>query len=306
MRSRTSFFLLVGSLALAPPGAALSSFSYTQDTGLSNLFYAFNNSMRGRGPSGPVEQATLLAELGFDGFEGYDLDMLPRLAEELHKRKLEVSTIYFKVDIDSEANPYDKRIGKYLETFLKDTGVILTVHLHSKKFSSSDAAGDEHAVPILARLSDLAHTNGAKVAVYNHVGFWAESIDDGIRLAKKVNRRNFGAAFNLCHWLSLEGDLNLAKRLDEIAPYLLSVTLCGAKGGPDAKGAGWSELIQPLDKGSFDNLTFLREVIKRGYRGPIGLQCYNIPLPAREHLTRSIGTWRAFERKFVEKKQGDK
>jgi len=306
MRSRTAFLLLVGSLAFAPPGAALSSLSRAQDTVLSNQFYAFNNSMRGRGPSDPAEQATLLAELGFDGFEGYDLDMLPRLAEELHKRKLDVSTIYFKVDIDSETNPYDKRIAKYLETFLKDTGVILTVHLHSKKFSSSDPAGDEHAVPILTRLSDLAHTNGAKVAVYNHVGFWAESIDDGIRLAKRVNRRNFGAAFNLCHWLSLEGDVNLAKRLDEIAPYLLSVTLCGAKGGADAKGAGWNELIQPLDKGNFDNLTFLREVIKRGYRGPIGLQCYNIPLPAREHLTRSIRTWRTFEQKFVGKNQDGK
>jgi sugar phosphate isomerase/epimerase len=306
MRSQTSLLLLVGCLALAPIGATLFSIPRAQDTKLINQFYAFNNSMRGEGPSDPAKKAALLAELGFDGFEGYDLHKLPELAGELHKRKLEVSTIYFKVDIDSETNPYDKRIAKYLETFLKDTGVILTVHLHSKTFSSSDAAGDEYAVPILVELSDLAHTNGAKVAVYNHVSFWAESIDDGIRLAKKVNRRNFGAAFNLCHWLSLEGDVNLTGRLDEIAPYLLSVTLCGAKGGADAKGAGWNELIQPLGKGSFDNLTFLREVIKRGYRGPIGLQCYNISLPAREHLTRSIGTWRAFEQNFLEKDQGDK
>jgi len=145
----------------------------------------------------------------------------------------------------------------------------------------------------------LAHAHGAKVAVYNHVSFWAESIDDGIRLSKKVNRRNFGAAFNLCHWLSLEGETDLGKRLDAIAPYLLSVTLCGADGGPGAKGASWDRLIQPLDQGSFDNLALLKAVVKRGYTGPIGLQCYNIRLPARDHLTRSIQAWSAFEQRLT-------
>jgi sugar phosphate isomerase/epimerase len=268
-------------------------------SGLKNPFYAFNNSMRGKQPSDPAAQAGLLAELGYDGIEGYSLDELPRLAEEMHKRELKVATIYFKVDIDAKDSPYDQRIVGYLRTFLKDRGVILTVHLHSKRFKSSDPAGDAVAVPILRELADLAHAHGAKVAVYNHVSFWAESIDDGIRLSKKVNRRNFGAAFNLCHWLALEGETDLGKRLDAIAPYLLSVTLCGADGGPGAKGASWDKLIQPLDQGSFDNLALLKAVVKRGYTGPIGLQCYNIRLPARDHLTRSIQAWSAFEKRLT-------
>ncbi len=294
--TRPGFLILfVGLLLLATTSATQDG---AQGAGLTNPFYAFNNSMRGKGPEDPAEQAALLAELGFDGFEGYDLDQLPRLAEELHARGLRVCTIYFQVNIDEGETPYDPRIEEYLATFLKDRGVILTVHLHSQKLRPSDPAGDEHALPILRRLADLAHEHGAQVAVYNHVNFWAESIDDGIRLAKQVNRRNFGAAFNLCHWLHLEGEQDLESRLDAIAPYLLSVTLCGAEGGPEAQGAGWDQLIQPLDRGGFDNLALLRAVIARGYRGPIGLQCYAIPLPAREHLTRSMNAWRELRRRF--------
>ena len=96
----------------------------------------------------------------------------------------------------------------------------------------------------------------------------------GIRLSKKVNRRNFGSAFNLCHWLALEGEKNLTNRLNEITPYLLSVSICGADGGLEAKGASWKRLIQPLGKGSFDNLAFLREVVSRGW-GPNVFHMYS-------------------------------
>ncbi len=288
--------LLAGLLVPATNGAAQGD----EGGGLSNPFYAFNNSMRGKSPEDPADQAALLVELGYDGFEGHNMDQLPKLAEELHERGLKVCTIYFQVNIDAEENPYDPRIEEYLGTFLKDRGVILTVHIHSKRFKPSDPAGDEHAVPILRRLADLAHEHGAQIAVYNHANFWAESIDDGIRLSKKVNRRNFGAAFNLCHWLWKEGEKGLEKRLDAVMPYLLSVTISGADGGPEVKGAGWDRLIQPLDQGSFDNYALLRAVAKRGYDGPIGLQCYNIALPSRELLTRSMNAWRGFQRRFQE------
>lgn len=260
----------------------------------SSVFYAFNNSMRGKGLS-LEEQIALLVDLGFDGYEGHSMDELPEMAKALDAAGLKMTTLYFKVDIDNAEQPYDPRIEKYLQTFLKDRGIILTVHLHSKKFGRSDPKGDKLAVPILRKLADLAHEHGAKVAVYPHARFWAESIDDGIRLSKKVNRRNFGGAFNLCHWLYLEGDVNLGKRLDAIAPYLMSVSICGADGGPKMEQADWKKLIQPLDKGSFDNQKLVQEVLKRGYRGPIGLQTYGISDPPREHLKRSITAWKSMQ-----------
>ena len=253
-------------------------------------FYAFNNSMRGKGMS-MKEQVALLVELGFDGYEGHSMDELPEMVKLLDVAKLKMPTLYFKVDIDNTEQPFDPRIKEYLQTHLKDRGIILTVHLHSKKFGRSDPAGDVVAVPILRKLADLAHENGAKVAVYPHARFWAESHDDGIRLSMKVNRRNFGACFNLCHWLYLEGEADLAKRLDALAPYLMSVSICSADGGPKMEKPNWKKLIQPLDRGSFDNQKLLLELRKRGYGGPIGLQTYGIAELPRKHLKRSIGHW---------------
>ena len=37
---------------------------------------------------------------------------------------------------------------------------------------------------------------------------------------------------------------------------------------------------------------FLRTLRDLGYRGPIGLQCYGIGGDVREHLERSLATWR--------------
>ena len=253
-------------------------------------FYAFNNSMRGKGMS-MQEQVELLVDLGFDGYEGHSMDELPQMIKLLDAAKLKMPTLYFKVDIDNVEQPYDPRIEEYLKTHLKDRGTILTVHLHSKKFGKSDPKGDVAAVPILRKLADLAFDYGAQVAVYPHARFWAESHDDAIRLSKKVNRRNFGACFNLCHWLYLEGETDLVKQLNALAPYLMSVSICGSQGGPKMEKPNWKKLIQPLDKGTFDNQNLIRQLRKRGYRGPFGLQTYGIAEDPRDHLKRSIARW---------------
>ena len=54
---------------------------------------------------------------------------------------------------------------------------------------------------------------------------------------------------------------------------------------------GWEHYIQPLDKGSFDVGALLRTLMKLGYEGPIGLQCYGIGGDARDHLARSMAAW---------------
>ena len=69
--------------------------------------------------------------------------------------------------------------------------------------------------------------------------------------------------------------------------------------GEDVKGASWDKLIQPLGRGSFDNLAFVRAVVERGYAGPIGLQCYGISIPAEEHLEESLKVWRNIRRESI-------
>jgi sugar phosphate isomerase/epimerase len=74
-------------------------------------------------------------------------------------------------------------------------------------------------------------------------------------------------------------------------PKLALVTINGA----DREGKDWKHLIQPLDQGNFDLSAFLRRLQTLGYRGPIGLQGYdvakNFQIEPAENLRRSMAAW---------------
>ena len=64
-----------------------------------------------------------------------------------------------------------------------------------------------------------------------------------MRLVKKVDRKNVGVTFNLCHFLKVEGEKNLERRLKEAKPHLFAVNINGADGG-NTDQMGWDRLIQ--------------------------------------------------------------
>src|SRR5436305_2175112 len=84
---------------------------------------------------------------------------------------------------------------------IKGTGAVIWLPIGSKDFASSSPDGDAVAVPALVALADLAAKYDLRVAIYPHKGTWTERIQDAIRLAEKVNRKNLGVTFNLCHCL---------------------------------------------------------------------------------------------------------
>jgi sugar phosphate isomerase/epimerase len=130
-----------------------------------------------------------------------------------------------------------------------------------------------------------------RVVLYPHVGFYVARVEDAVRLAKKVDRKNVGVSFNLCHFLKLDDEKNLELRLKEASPYLLAVSINGADGG-STQTMSWDRLIQTLDRGSFDVGHVLKSLKELGYTGPIGLQCYAIPGDCRENLKHSMDAWR--------------
>jgi len=85
-------------------------------------------------------------------------------------------------------------------------------------------------------------------------------------------------------------DGNLRATLKSAGNLLWRVSICGA----DTDGKSWGELIQPLDRGSFDQVAFLRLLREIGFTGDVGLQCYAIRGDARENLSRSIAAWREY------------
>jgi hypothetical protein len=50
-----------------------------------------------------------------------------------------------------------------------------------------------------------------------------------------------------------------------------------------------------LDRGVFDVFGFLKKLTAAGYKGPIGLQCYQVPGDIEDNLRRSMAAWRGFE-----------
>jgi sugar phosphate isomerase/epimerase len=193
------------------------------------------------------------------------------------------------VNLDAEQK-YDPKLKDAI-ALLKGRETMLWLNVNGRKYARASEEGDGIAVEVLREIADMAHESGLKVALYPHTGFYVESVDDSIRLVEKINRRNVGATFNLCHWLKVEGDKDYRPTLKRAADCLFQVSINGADAG-DTKSMGWDRLIQPLGSGSYDVESLLVAIKDIGYAGPIGLQGYAVKGDSKENLTRSIQAWR--------------
>ena len=165
---------------------------------------------------------------------------------------------------------------------------MLWLFVLSKKHKPSAQAGDDRAVEILREVADMAAEADVRVALYPHTGFWVERVEDAVRVAKKVNRKNVGVTFNLCHWLMVDDEKNMKSLIESAMPHLFVVTINGA----DSGGKDWKTLIQTLDRGTFNMRGFLKTLSDSGYTGPIGFQGYGIGGDAYENLKRTMNAWR--------------
>ena len=233
----------------------------------------------------------LLKDLGFDGIELEGLENADEKLRILDKYKLKVFMVYIQVDIEKE-QPYDTRLNDFIKN-VRDKGVALWLHIHSDKYGPSDPLGDELCVPVIQKLADFANDYDVKIALYPHSRFWLEKVGDAVRLTQKINRKNVGAVFNLCHFLKTDDRSTIEKSLRESIPYLAAVSINGADDGA-TRDMEWSRLIQPLGRGSFDVLNILRILRTNNYKGPVGLQCYDIKGDPSEFLRVSIESWHKY------------
>jgi sugar phosphate isomerase/epimerase len=254
-------------------------------------FFVFEDGLWNAKSDAPDYWADLVKKSGFDGIELIGLDKLDGMLPELKRNNLKLFTLYIQIDLEKE-QPYDPRLKSYIEK-LKNAGLHLWVHVHSEKYKSSDPAGDEQCIKIVNELADYAKKYGVKIAFYPHSDFWVEKVDDGVRLAKKINRTNVGTVFNLCHFLKKDEPEKLEQKLKNSMPYLFLVSINGADKG-DTHQMGWDRLIQSLGRGDYDVLNVLKILKDSGYKNPIGLQCYNIKGQPEEFLAESVITWKNY------------
>jgi sugar phosphate isomerase/epimerase len=232
------------------------------------------------------QQVEMVKELGYAGIGCTAGKGLGEMLAELDKNGLRLFCVYLGVNIDPDQQKYGPELKEAIEV-LKGRNAILWLFLTSKQRKPSSPAGDGRAVEILREVAEMAAEAGLRVAIYPHCGFWCERVEDAVRVAKKVDRRNVGVRFNLCHWLRVDDEKNLRPLLESAMPHLFVVTINGANSG----GKDWKELIQTLDRGSFDMQGFLKTLTDCGYTGPIGFQGYGIGGDARENLKRTMDAW---------------
>jgi sugar phosphate isomerase/epimerase len=250
-------------------------------------FFAFQDGMVGLAPE---QQAKILKELGYDGieFEGPPRQ-IPEMLKALDARGLRMFSIYTGANVDPDKPPYDPELKAGIGR-LNGRGALISLYVVGGQPSSADF--DDRAVTVIREIADMAEPSGLRIALYPHTGMYVARVEDGIRLVKKVDRKNVGVGFNLCHFLKLDHEKNLEQRLAEAMPYLLTVSINGADGG-DTRQMQWSRIIQTLDRGSFDVGRMLKTLKRLGFSGPVGLQCYAIPGDPRENLKRSMQAWRS-------------
>jgi len=252
-----------------------------------NPFFALDNAATDDKHTTAKEQVALLKELGYDGIGSRGGKELPEMAKELDKHGLRLFTVYLGINIDPDQPAYSQELIDAIEV-LKGSNGMLWLFLRSKKLKPSDPAGDERAVKIIREIADRATEANVRIALYPHYAFWLERVEDALRIAKKVDRKNVGVTFNLCHWLRVDDEKNMKSLIESAMPRLFVVTINGADNG----GKDWKTLIQTLDRGTFNMRRFLKTLYESGYTGPIGFQGYGIGGDARDNLTRTMNAWR--------------
>lgn len=253
-------------------------------------FYAFCMDVPvTKNPSIP-DQAELLAELGFDG-AGYPLwfgEELNRNLSALDQAGLELYLAYLPIKLNAERPALDPRLP---EVFAKLEGRPTTISVLLQGLPPGDPRGMKPAIKLLRQLGDLAAEYNLRISIYHHLNDWTESLLFALRVVEKVDHPRVGVNFNLCHWLKVDGDKDYRPVLRKHADKLFAVLINGASCDANAWTRG---LIQPLDRGDFNNQELLQLLREIGYADPVGLMCFGIPDDTRTHLRRSMRVWKSW------------
>jgi sugar phosphate isomerase/epimerase len=244
--------------------------------------YVFDDGL-GSGVLSIEEQTELAHKTGYAGIFYDGTKNIPQLLAAHQARGMKVLGIYTGMNLSDVKPGYDPGLPEAIRQ-LKGTVALIAFTV-----SGQAANGDDLAVPVIREVADMAAQAGLKMALYPHYGMQVARIEDALRLCEKAGRPNLGIVFNLCHWLRSGDEANMTARLKEALPHTFMVSINGA----DHEG-DWDRLIQTLDRGSFDVRSFVRTLESMGYKGPIGLQCYNIKGDREENLKRSMAAWRSF------------
>jgi sugar phosphate isomerase/epimerase len=262
---------------------------YAMDTGFYNRQGSYDFGAR----------CEIAKELGFDATyltlwsEAAWADA-PQLETVRDTYGLDVAAVYCQIDMtDPSGDREVERVLNLIETTNATRSI--EIALRSHVFSPSDPGGDETAIALLTRLADGASRRDITLLLYPHALHWLERTSDAVRLCRSLDRPNVRAIFPAFHWYAVEGGTDLPEILDELAPFLGGVNVCGSSIRRElAMGA----TFERLGDGELDAFDVLCQVRRVGYTGYIGLQGYSVQGDPYENFRRSLGMLRDIERRI--------
>jgi len=240
-------------------------------------FFAFQNGVHFGSDKAAAEA---LKEIGYSGIGSAKLPGLKERIATYREHGLKIHSIYVgAVMKKGEEAKLDPKIVEAMR--LLDEGAVI-------EFTLRGNPTDEEAAALMRSVADEAAKRKQSVVLYPHSNFFVDTVGDGVRIAKLADRPNLGVMFNLCHFLKVEPKSDLRETLTAAKPWLRQMSTCGA----DTGGTSWGQLIQPLDKGSFDQKALFKMLDELGFKGKVGLQCYAIKGDSKTNLTRSFAAWK--------------
>jgi sugar phosphate isomerase/epimerase len=295
MMKKKAYTLLVMALLITYLALAQESFE--------NTFYCFNNGVRtlNNPPHTFDEQAALIKKIGFDGLAGHNSVANLKLRSALDRVGLEMPEVYFGMTLTKDGKiSYNKQLKKIMKNSKgRDLLVALTLGTEDKR--DGNQKDEDLFVGGITELADFAAVFDVKIAIYPHINNYCERLDHALSISEKVNRKNVGIIFNLCHLFKVEGDEGWDKKILKALPNLFMVSINGTDSG-DTQNMNWDQLIQPLGEGDFDTYKVVKLLLDNGYTGLFGLQCYNINQDCETALTKSMNTWRFYQEKYRNEK----
>ena len=244
-------------------------------------FFAFENGVRF---GSAKQQIQVLKELGYDSLGSAKPHNLPERLKLHRDAGLRISSLYVggKIGGNNDVAAINSAIPEAIQQ-LKGSDAIIELFVQGNADNT-----DEEAVAFVREVADLARASGLRVVLYPHAGFYVDTVGDAVRIARLTERDNVGVMFNLCHFLKVEPGSDLRATLESAGDLLWRVSINGA----DTGGKNWGELIQPLDRGSFEQASLLKLLREIGFSGDVGLQCYAVKGDPKANLARSITAWR--------------
>ncbi len=246
--------------------------------------FAMDNGV-GRGTWTPARQAATLREIGFAGIS-YNYtnpaDLKTWLAE-MGAAGRKIYGLYFPAQLDG-ARTLPVGIEEAV-ALLRDSGAVLWLTVQGP---NRPGELDAEAIRAIQAAADLAASAGLRVSLYPHKGFYVATAEQALALVLKSGRANVGLTVNLAHELAAGHGARLPEIVRRVAPCLTLVTLNGATDRPDK---AWENYIKLLGEGDYDVGAILRTLAEVKYRGPVGIQFYNIRGAADENLRTTMREW---------------